>query len=300
MPGIIYLNGQYVPEYEAKISFLDRGFQFSDGVYDVIAIHKGRPVLLSEHLERLYRSLEIIQIPLSMQFDEWKSIINKVMYLNALQPTSIEEGYVYLQVTRGNSERTRVFPLHMEPTVAVVAKPYEFPIRYHPMTGKFEGKTDGVMAITTEDQRWKRSDLKSLALLPSVLAAQKAFEVGAFEALLVGEDGYINEGTVSNVWMVGQGGALVTPPESPRILPGIVRRNLIKFTKDLGISLEERHFDTKEAYQARELFLSGTRTKILPVVQLNKQLISDGKPGSVTLQLLRLYWEHVHSGDWFG
>lgn len=299
MVEIIYLNGQYVAEHEAKVSFLDRGFQFSDGVYDVIAIHKGRPVLLNDHLARLYRSLEIIRLPLSMGADEWKSIINKVMSLNSLQPKSVEEGYIYLQVTRGSSERTRVFPSDTAPTVAVVTKPYEFPIRYHPLTGDYEGKIGGVMAITTEDQRWKRSDLKSLALLPSVLAAQKAYEAGAFEALLVGDDGLINEGTVSNVWMVDQRGVLITPPESPRILPGIVRKNLIKFIKDSGIFLEERHFDIKEAYMARELFLSGTRTKILPIVQLNEHLISNGKPGNITLQLLRMYWEHVHSGEWF-
>lgn len=300
MVSIIYLNGQYVPEQEAKVPFLDRGFQFADGVYDVVAIHKGRPVLLNDHLNRLQRSLGIIQLSLKVDHEEWTTKIKNVMELNSLKPGDIEEGYIYLQVTRGPSVRTRIFPSEMEPTIAILAKSYEFPIRYDPTTQTYHGNIHGVSAITTHDERWKRSDLKSLALLPSVLAAQKAHEAGAFEALLVGDDGFINEGTVSNVWMVDQHGTLITPPESHRILPGIVRRKLIQFVKELEIPFEERHFTEKEAYEANELFLSGTRTKILPITKLNGQSINNSSVGDITRQLLRKYWEQVYSGAWFG
>lgn len=299
MESIIYLNGQYLSEKEAHVPFLDRGFQFADGVYDVVAVHQGRAVLLDEHLNRLQRSLGIISLALNIDHEEWKAKIKKVMDLNSLCPGGIEEGYIYLQVTRGPSVRTRTFPIHMEPTIAIVAKPYEFPIRYDPTTDSYHGNVKGVTAITTTDERWKRSDLKSLALLPSVLAAQKAFEAGAFEALLVGEDGLINEGTVSNVWMVNEQGTLITPPESHRILPGIVRRKLIQFVKDLGIPFDERHFSEQEVYSARELFLSGTRTKILAVTHLNGCAINQGYIGDISLKLLRKYWENIYSGVWY-
>ena len=300
MSEIMYLNGEYLPEKNAKISFLDRGFQFSDGVYDVIAIHLGRPVLLDDHLDRLYRSLDIISLPLSMEKKDWRSIIYEVMNHNSIKPGRVEEGWIYLQVTRGAAPRNRVFPDFIIPTIAVTAKPYDFPIRYNPLTNQYGGsKIQGVTAITTQDQRWKRSDLKSLALLPSVLAAQIAFEANAFEALLVGDDGLINEGTVSNVWIVDRKGTLITPPESHRILPGIVRRNLIKFAQELNIPLNERHFSVEEAYNAGELFLSGTRTKILPVVKLDGKLIESGKPGEITLRLLRSFWKSIYHGKWF-
>ncbi|WP_341750327.1 aminotransferase class IV [Candidatus Tisiphia endosymbiont of Sialis lutaria] len=297
---ILYNNGEYVLEHEAKVSFLDRGFQFSDGVYEVISIHLAHPVKLSEHLERINRSFSIIRmVPPFSSNEAYKDIIRNLMSKNNIQEKEIEEGYIYIQVTRGVAPRSRPFPKEAKPTTIISVKPYDFPIRYNPVNDSYEGYVNGVKAITVPDERWKRSDLKSLALLPTVLASQKASENDAFEAIMIKDNGEISEGTVSNVWIVDSNGVLRTHYEGFNILPGIVRKTIKEFAYKQRLNFEEKPFSVQEALNAKEIFLTGTRTKILPVTQLNDNLIADGKPGIITMNFLKTYWEFVYSGIWF-
>jgi len=298
--NIIYNNGEYALENEAKVSFLDRGFQFADGVYEVISIHLGHPVKLSEHLKRLNRSFSIIRMEPPFSSDEqYKEIIKELMIKNNIKEGGEEEAYIYIQVTRGVAPRQRPFPKGVRPTVIITVKPYKFPIRYNPIKNTYEGYVEGVKAVTVPDERWKRSDLKSLALLPSILANQKAFENDAFEAVMIKDNGEISEGTVSNVWIVDSSGILRTHYESFSILPGIVRKTMKQFATKQGLAFDEKPFTLKEALEAKEMFLTGTRTKILPVTQLNEQAISNSKPGEVTMSFLKHYWESVYSREWF-
>lgn len=272
---LVYLNGRYVPHEEATVPVDDRGFLFADGVYEVARVYGGRPYLMDAHLERMADGLAALRIP----FDGLEDIAGAAERL--VRENDIEgDGTIYVQVTRGVAPRKHSFPARdTAPTVYVTAKPY----RNHPA----EWFEDGVEAITYPDTRWSRCDIKSIALLPNVLANEAAHAAGAFEALFV-RDGVVIEGSHSNLWGV-KNGRLVTYPRSNYILAGITRGRIFELASELGIPAVEGMIYQDELAEIDELFLSGTTTEVMPIVRVDGREVVDGEPGPITRKLQKAY-----------
>lgn len=272
---LVYLNGDYVPLEEAKVSVEDRGFLFADGVYEVVRVYGGEPYLMGPHLERMVRGLRALHIDYR-EPEEVERASRRLLEENGVDG----DGAIYVQVTRGSAPRKHAFPPQgTRPTVYVAAKEYgSHPASYW---------EDGVDAITIPDNRWARCDIKSVALLPNVLANQAAHAAGAFEALFV-KDGVVLEGSHSNLWGV-RDGCLVTYPASNYILAGITRARVFQLAQELGLPVEEGMIYAEELFDMDELFLSGTTTEIMPVVRVDGRDVVDGEPGPVTRKLLRAF-----------
>lgn len=274
---LVYLNGRFVPKEEATVSVDDRGFLFADGVYEVARIYGGRPYLMEAHLERMAAGLAALGIE-GADLDATGRAAERLTDENGVDG----DGTVYIQVTRGTAPRKHAFPGRgTEPTVYVAAKPYT----NHPR----EWFEDGVGAITCPDTRWARCDIKSVALLPNVLANQAAHAAGAFEALFV-RDGVVIEGSHSNLWGV-RDGRLVTYPASNYILAGITRARVFELAGELDIPAAEGMIYQDELARFDELFLSGTTTEIMPIVTVDGGEVVDGEPGPITRKLLKAYRE---------
>ena len=274
---LVYLNGKIIPAEEATVPVDDRGFLFADGVYEVARVYGGRPYLMDQHLARMEEGLRALKIELG----SLTGIGNAAERL--IEENGVDgDGTVYIQVTRGAAPRKHAFPASgTEPTVYVAAKPY----RNHPVDW-FE---DGVEAITYPDTRWARCDIKSIALLPNVLANQAAHAAGAFEALFI-RDGVVIEGSHSNLWGV-RDGRLITYPKSNYILAGITRHRVFELAAELGIPAQEGMIYQDELSDFDELFLSGTTTEVMPIVRVDGHEVVDGEPGPITLKLLKAYRE---------
>ena len=274
---LVYLNGEYVPLEEARVSVQDRGFLLADGVYEVVRVYGGRPYLMDAHMERMQRGLDALAI----EFSDTREIERAARRL--LEENDVDgDGAIYIQVTRGAAPRTHAFPPQgTPPTVYVVSKPYS----PHPE----EYWEEGVAAVTVPDTRWARCDIKSIALLPNALANQAAHAADAFEALFV-KDGVVIEGSHSNLWGV-RDGELVTYPFSNYILPGITRRRVFELADELGIPAAEGMIRLENLFDMDELFLSGTTTEIMPVVRVDGREVVDGEPGPVTRKLVRAFRE---------
>lgn len=276
---LVYLNGRYIPAAEATIPVDDRGFLFADGVYEVARIYGGKPYLMEAHLQRLAEGLEALRIELKDPAGIGAAA-ERLIQENGVDG----DGTIYIQVTRGAAPRKHAFPAAgTEPTVYVAAKPYT----NHPASW-FE---DGVEAITFPDTRWSRCDIKSIALLPNVLANQAAHAAGAFEALFV-RDGVVIEGSHSNLWGVRRG-RLITYPASNYILAGITRSHVFELADELDIPAEEGMIYQEDLFDYDELFLSGTTTEIMPIVRVDGREIVDGEPGPLTQKLLAAYREQL-------
>ncbi|MBW3553269.1 MAG: aminotransferase class IV [Gemmatimonadetes bacterium] len=276
---LVYLNGRYVPAAEATIPVDDRGFLFADGVYEVARIYGGRPYLMEAHLQRMAEGLEALRIELK-DLDGIAAAAERLIQENGVDG----DGTIYIQVTRGAAPRKHAFPAAgTEPTVYVAAKPYT----NHPASW-FE---DGVEAITFPDTRWSRCDIKSIALLPNVLANQAAHAAGAFEALFV-RDGVVIEGSHSNLWGVRRG-RLITYPASNYILAGITRSLVFELADELDVPAEEGMIYREDLFEYDELFLSGTTTEIMPIVRVDGREIVDGEPGPITQKLLKAYRDQL-------
>ena len=276
MSRIAYVNGRYTPHGAARVHVEDRGMQFSDAAYEVIAIIDGRPVDSTWHAERLERSLGELGIPVPMSRAALSSVLSEVARRNRVQ-----EGIVYLQVGRGAAPRDHAFPADPAPSVVATAR------RGRPAGGP--ALADGVRVITMEDQRWRRRDIKSVSLLPNVLAKQAAAEAGAFEAWQVDPQGRVTEGASSNAWIVERDGAVVTRPASRDILAGITRRRLIALAREAGMKVVERAFTVERARAAREAFLTSTSAFVVPVVRIDDAVVANGRPGAITERLRDLY-----------
>ena len=277
---VVYLNGEYVPQNEARVSVEDRGFLFADGVYEVIRAYEGRPFLLEAHLERLRQGLQALRIddPGTAGLPE---VAERLLDENGLRSG---DATIYIQITRGAAPRAHAFPpAGTRPTVYVAAK------RFQPHPAEYV--QDGVAAITYPDMRWSRCDIKSVALLPNVLANQAAKEAGAFEALFV-RDGIVIEGSHSNLFAV-RDGTLVTYPACNYILAGITRRRVMELAAGLGIPVVEDAIPVHALSETTELFLSGTTTEILPVTRVDGRAIGNGRPGPITRRLQRAFRDSI-------
>ncbi|HEY2048324.1 MAG TPA: D-amino-acid transaminase [Caulobacteraceae bacterium] len=280
MGRIAYVNGRYAPHPEAFVHIEDRGFQFADSVYEVWAVFAGRLADETGHFERLARSLGELRIPVPMSEAALKTIIRRVVRMNR-----ISDGLAYLQVTRGVAPRDHPFPNPApRPTVVVTAKSVD-------MTASEARAARGVAVITTPETRWARCDIKTTGLLPNVLAKQAAREAGAVEAWFVDEIGLITEGGSSNAWIIDAGGVLRTRDIQSNILRGVTRRSLIRVAQNLGVAFEERAFTVEEAKSAREAFITGAGSLVLPVIRIDETLIGGGSPGPVAKRLRELYIE---------
>lgn len=283
MSRIAYVNGRYRPHATAKVHIEDRGMQFSDGVYEVIAVFDGHLIDRDLHHRRLDRSLGELQIDRPMSRVALDAIVDQVVRLNR-----VDDGLVYLQVGRGAAPRNHAFPSDVRPSLVVTSR------RVSPANATI--LTQGVKVITVPDQRWIRRDIKSVSLLANVLAKQLAVESGAFEAWQVDGDGLITEGAQSNAWIVEQDGTLVTREASNDILSGITRHRLIELARDAGYVVEERAFTPVQALAAREAFTTGTSSFVVPVVQIDDAMVANGRPGSVVEQLRALYLNFAAAG----
>lgn len=278
MPNVAFVNGAFMPLAEAKVSIEDRGFQFGDGVYEVIRTYKGRPFSLEAHLARLDRSAAALDLTQPYSRADWGHHI-----LEGIKLAAYPEAKIYLQITRGIAPRDHAYSDDTTPTVVMTVR------EFHPLDRSVQAT--GVDAMTTEDIRWGRCDIKSVNLLANVLARQHVRQAGVFEAILVNA-GLVTEGAISNV-MVVQGGAVVTAPEGPRILSGVTRAIVLDLARSAGVPVQERFVSQAEIYEADEVFLTGTTVEVLAVVRIDRKVIGDGRPGSVTQRLAASFTSRV-------
>jgi D-alanine transaminase len=282
---VVYVNGRFVPRSDARVSVEDRGFVFGDGVYEVLRVINGRLFATKFHNQRLERSLEGVRIALKSG-DSPASFVEIGKQLLKENNLVQGEATLYMQVTRGAATRAHNFPpADIAPTVYISVA------RFTPYADLAQS---GAVAITHPDLRWARCDLKTLNLLPNVLASQTAKERGAFEAMLI-RDGVVTEGTRTNFFGVVNG-SLRTHPSDNHILPGITRSVLRDLARDLGIALDETPINASEIPKLSELFLTGTTTDVMPIVKLDDKPVGKGKPGELTRKLQRVLAESLASG----
>ena len=291
MSRVAYVNGRYLPHAEAAVHVEDRGLQFADGVYEVIAIVNGRPIDLGGHMTRLARSLRELRMAMPMPARPLRIVLREVVRRNR-----VRNGIVYLQVSRGAYKRDHPFPPpSVLPSLVVTARS-----GVAPSASMVE---NGVGVVTVADQRWARRDIKSVSLLPNVLAKQHAKDMGAYEAWQVDRDGFVTEGTSTNAWIVTQDGTLVTRPLGHDILAGITRDAVLRLAREAGLTVEERPFTVDEARAAREAFISSTTAAALPIVRIDDAVIANGVPGSITRRVWDLYEGYISgpgAEDWIG
>jgi len=274
MGRIVFVNGKYLPEEEGKISIFDRGFLFADGVYEVTAVVNGRLIDYVPHMQRLERSLSELKIDMPVTELELRHMHDEMIRRNRL-----DQGMVYMQVTRGAADRDFKFPKDARPNLIAFTQIKNLVDNPDAVTG--------VKAITIPDIRWARRDIKSVMLLAPVLGKQAAYQAGAFEAWMV-EDGEVTEGTSSNAYIV-KDQQVITRPLSQKILAGVTRRSLFKLAHEHGVDIVERAFTVEEAYDADEAFLTSASNFVLPIVEIDGKRIGGGQPGPVVRRLRELF-----------
>lgn len=271
---VIFLNDNFVSADKAKVSIEDRGFQFSDGLYEVVRTFKGFPFKLKEHLERLKRGAEEIKLKLPYSLDAIAQVVKE-----GLEKLGEPTAEIYIQVTRGSAPRSHLPSPRLTPTFIVIFK------KFTPLKSEYFEK--GVEVIPLPDMRWGRCDIKSTMLLPNVLAKMEAKEKGFFDAILI-KDGYITESTSSSFFLL-KDGRLKTHPADRCILPSITRKVVIEIAKKEGIEVIEEKFGLEEAYNSQEAFLCGTNYDILPVVKIGSHPLSGAKLGEITQKIIKEY-----------
>jgi D-alanine transaminase len=282
MSRIAYVAGQYLPHRQAPVHIEDRGFQFADGVYEVISVVGGRLVDAERHLTRLHRSLGELRIPAPLGDAALGIVLREVIRRNG-----VDTGIVYLQITRGAAPREHAFPKAAKPTLVVTSRRSRPP---DPRLGD-----DGIAVITIPDIRWQRCDIKSVALVANVLGKQAAKEAGAYEAWQVDRNGEVTEGTSTNAWIVTEEGAVVTRAADTAILNGVTRLAIFDIIAREGYRLVERPFTVAEAKAAREAFLTSTTADLLPVVHIDGVPVGEGRPGPLARKLRAAYFAHAAS-----
>jgi D-alanine transaminase len=280
MSRIVFVNGEFLPEKDGKISIFDRGFLFADGVYEVTPVVNSRLVDYDAHVERLDRSLKELKMAWPCTPDELRKVHEELVKRNALK-----EGIIYMQVTRGSADRQFNFPKDAKSSLVA------FP-QVMALVDNANART-GVKVVTTPDLRWLRRDIKSVMLLAPVLGKQEAYEKGANEAWMV-EDGKVTEGTSSNAYIV-KDGKVITRPLSNRILAGCTRRALFRLAKEHGVQVEERAFSVDEALVADEAFLTSASQFVMPITEIDGHRIGGGQPGPVTRRMREIFLQEAQS-----
>ncbi|HXO01880.1 MAG TPA: D-amino-acid transaminase [Stellaceae bacterium] len=280
MSRTAYVDGVYRPHREAAVHIEDRGYQFADGVYEVIAVRGGKLIDEALHFARLRRSLGELRIEGALADAPLKVVMREVIRRNG-----VADGIVYLQITRGTAPRDHAFPKAARPVVVVTAR------RARPTNPKLI--EDGISVITIPDIRWQRCDIKTISLVGNVLGKQQAREAGAYEAWMVDGEGRITEGTSTNAWIITADNRVVTRGTENAILNGVTRQALIEIIRREGCSFEERPFTVAEAKSAREAFLTSTTSDVTPVVMIDGQPVANGAPGLLTLKLRADYLAHI-------
>jgi len=284
MSRIAYVNGRYLPLAVASVNVEDRGYQFSDGVYEVCEVKGGRLIDERRHMERLQRSLSELRIAMPMSVAALGVVLHEVVRRNR-----VRWGIVYLQISRGVAHRDHAFPPPgTAPSMVVTARNLDLP-RVETLAA------DGVAVISVPDNRWQRVDIKSVSLLPNVLAKQAAREQGAREAWFVDREGRVTEGASSNAWIVTRDGKVVTRQADQSILNGITRAVVLDVLAAHGLSLEERPFTLDEAHVAREAFITSASQSVLPVVRIDGRPIGNGAPGLIATALRRDFHRHAET-----
>ncbi len=278
----IYLNGQYMPIEEAKISVLDRGFIFGDGVYEVIPVYSRKVFRLDSHLFRLQHSLDGIKLTNPHSDSEWTAIIDELIKRN-----SVQDQYLYLHITRGVAKRDHAFPNPpVKPTVFMMSNPL--------LTPPANLLQSGVGAVSASDNRWLRCDIKAIALLPNVLLRQMAVDAGCAETILIRDNSFMTEGAASNIFVVKKG-KLLAPPKDNLMLPGITYDVVLEIAAANDIPHEVRRIAATEVYDADELLLTSSTKEILAITTLDGKPVGTGKPGEMFTRLYKLYQEFKHN-----
>jgi len=270
VPEVAFVNGRFLPLADAVVSIEDRGFQFGDGVYEVIRTYRGRSFEVDAHLERLDRSARTLELKQPYPHARWRQLIEE-----GIRRAAYPEAKVYLQITRGAVPRDHVYTADLVPTTVMTVREIQ------PLSPTV--RAAGVEAITAEDIRWGRCDIKSINLLANVLARQHGKQAGVFETILL-KDGMVTEGAVSNVMLV-RGGSVITAPEGPRILSGVTRAVVLQLAREQGIPVQERYPSQVDLQGADEVFLTSTTVEVLSVIKIDGRIVGQGQPGSITRQL---------------
>ncbi|MBA4143123.1 MAG: D-amino acid aminotransferase [Nitrosospira sp.] len=274
---MIYLNGDFMPIEHARISVLDRGFIFGDGVYEVIPVYSRKPFRLVDHLLRLQHSLDGIRLQNPHSSEEWRTLLEQIVVRN-----ESDDQYLYLHVTRGIARRDHAFPQGVVPTVFIMSNPL-----LAPPNGLL---ATGVAAITASDNRWLRCDIKAISLLPNVLLRQMAIDAGAMETVLL-RDGFMTEGAASNIFVV-KDGVLLAPPKNHLMLPGITYDVVLELAAGDNIPVEVRPIAEHEVRTADEILLTSSTREIMAVTRVDDKEVGRGKPGAMFALLYRLYQEY--------
>ena len=282
MSRIVYVNGEYLPEEAAKISVFDRGFLFADAVYEVTSVLEGRLIDNRGHLARLRRSLEALRIPMPLDEDGIEGVQQTLIERNGL-----ENGVVYMQITRGAADRD--FPYPKEATPSLVMFTQARPLIDVPAA------RDGIKVISVPDIRWARRDVKTVGLLAAVMAKQAALDAGVHDAWFV-QDDKVTEGSSNNAYIVNAAGNIVTRRLGNEILHGVTRATVLRLSQQAQIEVEERAFTLEEAYAAREAFVTSASIFVLPVVEIDGRRIGSGEPGPISRRLRALYIEAARAG----
>lgn len=285
MARIAYVNGRYVRHDRASVHIEDRGYQFADGVYEVLAVVGGALVDIADHMKRLEHSLAALAIGWPVAAKVMPLLMREVVRRNG-----VRDGMLYLQITRGVARREHAFPVGATSTLVMTARAVAPAKRATLMAV-------GVKVVTLPDIRWSRCDIKSVALLPNVLAKQEAKEAGAYEAWMVAPDGTVTEGASSNAWIVDAEGALITRPLGRDILGGVTRLQVVNLARQAQIKVVERPFTAAEAKAAGEAFVTSTTAFVAPVVEIDGFVIGDGRPGPVARKLAELYDRHAAGAE---
>jgi len=283
MQRTVYLNGEYLPEDEAKISIFDRAVLFGDAIYEAAGVLDGKLIDFDGHMARYHSSLDKLGIPAPLDDEQVLTAFRDLIDLNG-----ISEGLVYMQVTRGEADRDFIWQDELQPTV--------FMFTQHKISVENKYAETGVILKSIEDIRWTRRDIKSVNLLGQVLGKQAASDAGAYEALMIDNDGYITECASTSFFIVTDD-LLLTRPLSNEILPGITRKAIVALCNTHGIRLVETKFTLKEALQAAEVFISGASSYVLPVVQIDGQKIGSGTPGPYYQKLRQIYIDHARASS---
>lgn len=278
MSKIAYVNGRYAQTRDAVVNINDRGYQFADGVYEVCEIYQGALIDEQRHLDRLARSLGELRIKAPLRESALKFVMREVASRN-----KVSNGYLYIQITRGVAPRDHAFPQPPRPASVIITANRIDPEKNQLLARK------GIHVATAADIRWKRVDIKTISLLPNVLARQAAKERGAYEAWLIDEEGKVTEGAASNAWIIDRSGTIITRGADHSILRGVTRTTLIEIIHAEGLRIEERKFTLAEAFAAREAFITGATTLVMPVVSIDDRKIGDGAPGPITQRLRAIF-----------